>query len=298
MTLALTVLLSAAWAWVLLDRTAGWLPWLKVVIAVAAVVAAALILAAAGPPAAGDTTRPGHGGTVLAVLPVSALPVSLAVVAGLAGPLAYSIDTAATVHGGASPTAGPAVTTVAAGGLAARRGAGGAGLGGRAGEFGRRAEAPGGLGAGSLAGAGGTTAADPALSKLLETGAGGYRWAAAVVGSDSAASLELAAAGVPVMALGGFSGGDPVPTLAAFQQLVAAHQVHYFVAGGTAARLRVEEVSNSVPVTGPAAGPEPASGPRGPSRPAGTGRSWRAGAFPTTRCRSPRGWRATSRRTG
>jgi hypothetical protein len=36
------------------------------------------------------------------------------------------------------------------------------------------------------------------------------------------------------MAIGGFSGTDPTPTLAAFEQMVASHEVHYFVASGTA----------------------------------------------------------------
>jgi hypothetical protein len=47
----------------------------------------------------------------------------------------------------------------------------------------------------------------------------------------SAAPLELTS-GVPVMALGGFSGNDPAPTLAAFQSDVATGQVRYLVEGG------------------------------------------------------------------
>ena len=31
------------------------------------------------------------------------------------------------------------------------------------------------------------------------------------------------------MAIGGFGGGDPAPTLAQFQQDVANHKIHYFV---------------------------------------------------------------------
>ena len=73
-----------------------------------------------------------------------------------------------------------------------------------------------------------------ALAKLLESGASGYRWAAATVGSTSAASLELGSDGVPVMAIGGFSGSDPAPTLAGFKAMVAAHEIHYFVASGRA----------------------------------------------------------------
>ncbi|MGH3297765.1 MAG: hypothetical protein ACRDP7_38825, partial [Trebonia sp.] len=90
-------------------------------------------------------------------------------------------------------------------------------------------------GAGGFGGLGGNAGASVALVKLLETEAPGYKWAAATVGSDSAASMELSTGGVPVMAIGGFSGSDPAPTLATFQQMVAAHEVHYFVAGGGAA---------------------------------------------------------------
>jgi hypothetical protein len=34
------------------------------------------------------------------------------------------------------------------------------------------------------------------------------------------------------MAIGGFNGTDPVPTLAAFQKLVAEGRIHYFIEGG------------------------------------------------------------------
>ena len=37
------------------------------------------------------------------------------------------------------------------------------------------------------------------------------------------------------MAIGGFTGSDPAPTLAEFKALVAAHEIHYFVASGGAA---------------------------------------------------------------
>jgi hypothetical protein len=36
---------------------------------------------------------------------------------------------------------------------------------------------------------------------------------------------------LPVMAVGGFNGTDPAPTLAQFQQLVAQGKIHYFIAG-------------------------------------------------------------------
>jgi hypothetical protein len=59
----------------------------------------------------------------------------------------------------------------------------------------------------------------------------GTTWSAAVVGSQSAASTELAS-GTAVMAIGGWSGSDAAPTLAQFQALVAAGDVHWFVSSG------------------------------------------------------------------
>jgi hypothetical protein len=57
------------------------------------------------------------------------------------------------------------------------------------------------------------------------------RWAAAAIGSHTIDQLELKT-GTSLMAIGGFSGGDPSPTLEQFQQYVADGQVHYFVEGG------------------------------------------------------------------
>jgi 4-amino-4-deoxy-L-arabinose transferase-like glycosyltransferase len=273
--LAAGVVVTAAVAWVLLDRSPSWFPWLRVVIVVAAAGAAGLILA--GPVARPATAR---GRVALA-----AVAGSLAVVAGLAGPLVYSLDTAATAHSGSIPSAGPTVGSSSGGpgggsfpgggsladGGTVRGRTGGSGepgsgefrgssgarrsLGGEgapaSGEFPGRSggeglpssgEFPGGTdrSAGGRAGfrsggtgggpGGATTSA--ALSKLLETGASGYKWAAATVSSTSAASLELNSNGVPVMAIGGFTGSDPAPSLAEFKKLVAEHEIHYFIGGG------------------------------------------------------------------
>ncbi len=54
---------------------------------------------------------------------------------------------------------------------------------------------------------------------------------AAAIGSNSASGYQLAS-GDPVMAIGGFNGSDPSPTLAQFQQYVADGKIHYFVGGG------------------------------------------------------------------
>ena len=71
------------------------------------------------------------------------------------------------------------------------------------------------------------------LTALLRQDAGSSTWVAAAVGSNTAAGYQLAT-GLPVMAVGGFNGTDPAPTLAQFQALVAAKKIHYFVGGGQA----------------------------------------------------------------
>ena len=48
--------------------------------------------------------------------------------------------------------------------------------------------------------------------------------------SPSAAGFQLAT-GRPVMAIGGFNGSDPAPTLEQFQQLVAQGRIHFFLGG-------------------------------------------------------------------
>jgi 4-amino-4-deoxy-L-arabinose transferase-like glycosyltransferase len=86
------------------------------------------------------------------------------------------------------------------------------------------------LGPGGAAGRGLTTS--KALTTLLEDGATKYRWVAAVDGSQTAASLELATSGDAVMAIGGFSGQGGRLSLAQFERYVQAGVVHYFVASG------------------------------------------------------------------
>ena len=84
----------------------------------------------------------------------------------------------------------------------------------------------------SRAGGGGdTSAAAPPLASLLAstTTQVGRRDRSA---TRSAASLELASGGKAVMAIGGWSGSDPAPTLAQFEAYVAAGQIHYFIASG------------------------------------------------------------------
>jgi len=64
----------------------------------------------------------------------------------------------------------------------------------------------------------------------LEANAGSYRWVAATSGSQSAASLELATGGEPVMAIGGFNNQGGNITLAQFKQYVSRGEIHYYIA--------------------------------------------------------------------
>ncbi|MDF3302244.1 glycosyltransferase family 39 protein [Streptomyces tropicalis] len=70
-----------------------------------------------------------------------------------------------------------------------------------------------------------------AARTLLTRNASRYTWVAASIGSQNAASYQLAT-GDPVMAIGGFNGTDPSPTLAQFQKDAAAGRIHWFIAGG------------------------------------------------------------------
>jgi 4-amino-4-deoxy-L-arabinose transferase-like glycosyltransferase len=121
-------------------------------------------------------------------------------------------------------------------GAGARTGTGTGGLPGGAPSFGAgggfRRGAGGGFGARGGGGAGFLSASQskPALTKALQADASRYTWAAATVNSNNAAGYQLAS-GEPVMAIGGFNGTDPAPTLAQFERYVAAGKIHYFIAG-------------------------------------------------------------------
>ena len=59
----------------------------------------------------------------------------------------------------------------------------------------------------------------PQLVAALTADADQFTWTAATVGSSNAAGYQLAI-GEPVMAVGGFNGTDPAPTLDQFRMLV------------------------------------------------------------------------------
>jgi len=67
-----------------------------------------------------------------------------------------------------------------------------------------------------------------ALSAVLRQDADEFTWAAATVGSSNAAGYQLAT-GLPVMAVGGFNGTDPAPTLEGFQAYVTQRRIHWFI---------------------------------------------------------------------
>ena len=68
-------------------------------------------------------------------------------------------------------------------------------------------------------------------SSICRAARAGYRWVLATVGANEAAGYQLAT-GDAVMAIGGFNGSDPAPTLAEFEKLVAAGEIHYFIGSG------------------------------------------------------------------
>jgi len=245
LTLAVTLAGTAAWAFVLLDRSADWLPALRYAILAGGVaVALALVVAPLGRRA----------------LRVSVVTAGLLVM--LAGPAAYAIDTVVTPHTGSIPLAGPTVAGAAFGpgggqggpggapggtppSFATRQGAAQGSTSATAGQMTPPARAPtyfaggqgvtgdgGGMGGGAIGGLldVGTPSAD--LVALLQTDAGQYAWAAAAVGANSAAGFHLAA-DEPVLAIGGFNGSDPAPTLAQFKELVNAGRILYFLGGGS-----------------------------------------------------------------
>jgi 4-amino-4-deoxy-L-arabinose transferase-like glycosyltransferase len=78
---------------------------------------------------------------------------------------------------------------------------------------------------------GGEATVNEALVSFLEKNQGSAKFLVAVEGAGSAEPIILAT-GEPVIAMGGFNGGDAAPTLEQFKQMVAAGEVHYVLVGG------------------------------------------------------------------
>jgi hypothetical protein len=244
---------TVVWAYVLLDRTPQWLPWLRVTLLVGGVVAAVALAAAGG------LSRAGWRRALVAGC------ASLALVAALGGSAAYSFATAARPHTGPIPSSGPAGVNWAIG-PGAGPGMGGGGPMGGPFARGNRRGGPNGAGAlpggapppGALPGVGGLPAAGnlpgnvpggfaggfPGGPGMFEEGtvsqelvdfvqqdSGRYRWAVAMTSANNAAPIQVAAR-VPVMAIGGFNGTDQLYSLERFKQDVRAGRIHYYIAGG------------------------------------------------------------------
>jgi 4-amino-4-deoxy-L-arabinose transferase-like glycosyltransferase len=225
-TAAVTVAVSAGWSWELLDRTPAWEPWLRALILAAGLAAVAGLIVSA-------LWRPWRAR-------LGVVAVVLGVMACIAGPVAYAAQTVSTPHAGSVPSAGPA----SGGGMGGGGMGGGFGAGRTPGGMrfsgaptGGRGAPPGGIARTGTTGTtsgmpGGQTTISAALTQALKANAGHYRWVAATSGSQSAASLELATGGEPVMAIGGFSGQGGELTLAQFENYVKAGDIHYYIAFG------------------------------------------------------------------
>jgi 4-amino-4-deoxy-L-arabinose transferase-like glycosyltransferase len=253
LALAAAVVASASWSYVLLNRTSNYLPWLKYLVLIGG------LLAALGLIFAGRVNRR---------LALAAASVGL--VASLAGPTAYTISTLRTGHTGSIVTAGPAGASMMGGGPGGPGGGGGMrggfgggmpggqnqqgqqngngfpgggmpgqnqqnGNGSTQGQGQNQQGGPGGRTGGGGGGVGGLlngASVSSEAKKLLETDSSEYTWAAAAIGAQNAASYQLST-GEPVMAIGGFNGSDPSPTLAQFKKYVEDGKIHYFISSGS-----------------------------------------------------------------
>jgi len=243
--LSATVLVTALWSYTLLARSESWHPWVKYLVVITGLIGAAGL--ALG-------TRIDR--RLLAVIATTAI------VSGLAGPTAYAVSTAATAHTGSIVSAGPTVAGGMGGGPGGGRGGGRGGFGGGPppqqgqtgqngaagagqagpGQIGRPGQAQGATGAaggfgpmgqgvgGGMGGLLNATTPSADLVSALRANASAYTWVAASIGSNNASGYQLATE-LPVMAIGGFNGSDPSPTLTQFQAYVAAGKIHYFIGG-------------------------------------------------------------------
>ncbi|MFJ2148109.1 glycosyltransferase family 39 protein [Streptomyces microflavus] len=265
--LAGTVVVTVVWAYVLLGRTPEYLPWLRWAVLVGGVVGAlgllvvgrfggrGLALAVVGLSFAASLAAPtaytlstlnsGHQGSIVTAGPAGGGGMGGPGGGGRGGPGGFG-------GGGGDDGRGQRAGVQPPGGQGQFRGQGqspgqGQGQGGQQGNApggvptAPGGTAPGAAGEGGAFGGGGGGGMGGLLNgasvsteakALLKKDADAYTWAAAAVGAQNAASYQLAT-GEPVMAIGGFNGSDPSPTLAQFKKYVAEGKIHYFVSGGT-----------------------------------------------------------------
>ncbi|WP_280271179.1 ArnT family glycosyltransferase [Nocardia wallacei] len=191
---------TGVWAFVLLGRTPDWFPALRWIVLIGCLVVAAVIVAGAH--------RLGKWTAVLA---------AVGLITGLGGPTAFAINNVAVSdsHTGGMPTSGPKTDHGNGGGPGASGNEMPSGATGSDDKVLRRTGP-------------GRSPDNAALNTLLR--GTDNRWAAAAIGSHEVSSLELAT-GKSLMAIGGFNGGDPYPTLAQFRKYVADGQIRYFIGG-------------------------------------------------------------------
>ena len=158
---------------------------------------------------------------------------AIGIVALMAGPIVWTVCTISTGHTGSIVTAGPGGSMGGGPGGGGPSGNGAPdGADGNAADGSSSESAPNETDAGTPDGDSGLlggTSANDTLVELLTQNASGYRWAAATTGSQNAASYQLTSE-LPVMAIGGFNGSDPAPTLDEFKAYVAQGLIRYYIA--------------------------------------------------------------------
>jgi 4-amino-4-deoxy-L-arabinose transferase-like glycosyltransferase len=190
--LAAMFVLAGMWSVALLNENSSFVPWLRWVILAGSVFAAAAFLV----------------GSTAELKRVTAVAVIAGSLFAFAGTASYSIATASVSHSGSIPTVGPSSQATGFGG-----GAGGGG-----------GTPPGQASSNTST----TSSSSGSIESLLTSSTA--RWAAAINGSQSAATLELST-GSAIMAIGGWS-DDPAPTLAQFEAYVKAGDIGYYISGG------------------------------------------------------------------
>lgn len=169
LSIALTTILSI----IMLDYSNYW-PWLMWLVMIAGGIA-----------------------TILTLLPLSQtkrlkqIILGLAITAGMAAPIVFSVSTVATAHSGSIPTAG----------------SGASAMSNTNNELAR---------------------AESTLVSFLLENRHGTTWLAAVNSANESAPIQLSS-GQPVMAIGGFNGSDSTLTLSQLKQLVKQGKVRYYV---------------------------------------------------------------------
>jgi len=228
LALAAAIASTALLAWDLLNRTPDFLPGISVVVLVVGLCAAAAIAMLA-------FARDDHNSNVGRTIRRATLAATaLGMIALLTGPAAYAVQTMATPYNGGDPAAGPAYARASFIGFAGlfspesrtgtTRGQRPQGDGGFAPSVGTGVPVP----AGNFVSRepGGMNQAD--LEYLLAN-RGNARWLVAASGSNEAAPIQLAT-GQPVMAMGGFNGSDPHPTLIELEQYIHTGEIRFVLA--------------------------------------------------------------------